>query len=100
MMKLSDNNVAARIAFAAAVRQALCDLNISMKRLADEIDACYSVTAYAVRYGITPTSKYYIPICEALGFYPDDFGFISQGSSHKKRAASVDAEATRKTGKD
>ena len=67
----------ARRRFAAQVRAAMEQLQVSSEQLAPLL----GVTPQAVRHwrsnGLSPQSGHFLPLCEELGLAPDSFGFAA-----------------------
>lgn len=65
---------------AAAVDLAMNDLGISSFELAKIMNARYTAVEYWRSVGLTPESKFFLPLCAELGLDPDGFGFEKKGS--------------------
>ena len=65
---------------AAAVDLAMDGLGISSFELAKILNARYTAVEYWRSVGLTPESKFFLPLCAELGLDPDGFGFEKKGS--------------------
>ena len=86
-----------RISFGMAINEALYDLGLSPAKFGQMFHVSGTEVNRWIEQGLTPVSKYFIPICEELGINPLEHGFtaseIEAAQYRKKIVASSHAAA-------
>ena len=75
-VRFSDEDVLkSALAFGEAVRQAREELGITQTALGRIVGCTQANVKQIEQIGVSPRSKYFLPLCEELGLNPFAFGF-------------------------